>query len=101
MANIFSKLGAISYVLWGILHIVVASKVYALGQTLDAGIVQARIFQDAWSLLFFAIFATFFLYVFAFLLRNDSAFPGITNRYSFTWLINVVIYNSIFYIFVS
>ena len=57
MANIFSKLGSITYVLWGILHIVVASKVYELGQTLDAGIVQARIFQDAWSLLFFAIVA--------------------------------------------
>ena len=57
MANIFSKLGSITYVLWGVLHIVVASKVYELGQTLDADIVQARIFQDAWSLLFFAIFA--------------------------------------------
>ena len=57
MANVFSKLGSITYVLWGILHIVVASKVYALGQTLDADIVQARVFQDAWSLLFFAIFA--------------------------------------------
>ena len=57
MANIFSKLGSITYVLWGVLHIVVASKVYELGQTLDTDIVQARIFQDAWSLLFFAIFA--------------------------------------------
>ena len=57
MTNIFSKLGSITYVLWGVLHIVVASKVYELGQTLDTDIVQARIFQDAWSLLFFAIFA--------------------------------------------
>ena len=57
MANAFSKLGSITYVLWGVLHIVVASKVYELGQTLDTDIVQARIFQDAWSLLFFAIFA--------------------------------------------
>ena len=57
MVKVFSKLGASTYVLWGVLHIVVASKVYELGQSLDAGIVQARVFQDAWSLLFFAIFA--------------------------------------------
>ena len=56
MANIFSKLGAITYVLWGILHIEAARRVYALGQTLDPGMVQGRIFQDAWNLLFFAIF---------------------------------------------
>ena len=42
--------------LWGILHIEAARKVYVLGQTLDAGMVQGRIFQDAWSLLFFAVF---------------------------------------------
>ncbi len=56
MSNIFAKLGSISYVLWGILHIEAARKVYALGQTLDPGMVQGRIFQDAWNLLFFAIF---------------------------------------------
>jgi len=43
-------------VLWGILHIEAARKVYVLGQTLDAGMVQGRIFQDAWNLLFFAVF---------------------------------------------
>ena len=56
MSNIFAKLGSISYVLWGILHIEAARMVYALGQTLDPGMVQGRIFQDAWNLLFFAIF---------------------------------------------
>ncbi len=56
MSNLFAKLGSITYVLWGILHIVAASKVYILGQSLDPGMVQGRIFQDAWSLLFFAIF---------------------------------------------
>ena len=56
MSNIFAKLGSVTYVLWGILHIEAARKVYGLGQTLDPGMVQARIFQDAWSLLFFAIF---------------------------------------------
>jgi hypothetical protein len=56
MSNTFAKLGAISYVLWGILHLVAAYKVYLLGQTLDPGIIQARIYQDAWNLLIFAIF---------------------------------------------
>jgi hypothetical protein len=56
MNNLFAKLGSITYVLWGVLHLVAARKVYELGQSLDPGIVQGRIFQDAWSLLFFAIF---------------------------------------------
>ena len=56
MSNLFVKLGSITYVLWGILHLEAARKVYALGQTLDAGMVQGRLFQDAWNLLFFAIF---------------------------------------------
>ena len=56
MSNIFAKIGAVIYVLWGILHIVAAGKVYMLGQSLEAGMVQGRIYQDAWSLLFFAVF---------------------------------------------
>lgn len=56
MSNLFAKLGSITYVLWGILHIVAARQVYALGQALDPGMVQGRIFQDAWNLLFFALF---------------------------------------------
>ncbi len=56
MASIFAKLGAITYVLWGILHIEAARKVYTLAQTLEPGIVQGRIYQDAWNLLFFALF---------------------------------------------
>ena len=56
MSNLFAKLGSITYVIWGIFHIVAARQVYALGQTLDPGTVQGRIFQDAWNLLFFALF---------------------------------------------
>ena len=56
MSNLFAKLGSVTYVLWGILHIEAARKVYVLGQTLDAGMLQGRIFQDAWNLLFFAVF---------------------------------------------
>ena len=56
MSNLFAKLGSITYVLWGILHLEAARRVYVLGQSLDVGMVQGRIFQDAWSLLFFALF---------------------------------------------
>ena len=56
MNNLFAKLGAVTYVLWGILHIEAARKVYVLAQTLDSGMAQGRIYQDAWNLLFFALF---------------------------------------------
>ena len=56
MSNRFAKLGSITYVLWGILHIEAARKVFVLGQSLEPGMVQGRIYQDAWNLLFFAIF---------------------------------------------
>ncbi|HAY46262.1 MAG TPA: hypothetical protein DCY55_08250 [Gammaproteobacteria bacterium] len=56
MSNIYAKLGAVIYVIWGVLHIVAARAVYMLGQSLDPGMIQGRIFQDAWNLLFFAIF---------------------------------------------
>ena len=54
--NFFAKLGAVTYVLWGLLHIQAARLVYVLGQSLEPGIVQGRIFQGAWNLLFFALF---------------------------------------------
>ena len=57
MNILLARLGAIFYILWGGLHIMAAYKVYALGQTLDPGMVQARLFQNASFLLFFAIFA--------------------------------------------
>lgn len=56
MYNLFAKLGAVTYVFWGILHIEAARKVYVLAQTLDPGMAQGRIYQDAWNLLFFALF---------------------------------------------
>ncbi len=56
MSRIFARLGAITYVLWGLLHIIAAQKVYQLGQSLEPGMVQGRVFQDAWNLLFFALF---------------------------------------------
>jgi len=57
--NIYAKTGAVFYVLWGLLHIVAAWKVYLLGQSLESGMIQGRLFQDAWNLLFFALFGIF------------------------------------------
>jgi len=49
------KIGAIFYLLWGILHVKAAVATYQLGATLEADLVQGRVYQDAWNLLFFAI----------------------------------------------
>lgn len=54
--NVLAKLGAAIYVLWGLMHIQAARLVYALGQTLEPGMVQGRVFQNAWNILFFALF---------------------------------------------
>lgn len=54
---IVARIGAIIYVLWGLLHIVAAFKVYTLGQGIEPGMVQGRVYQNAWSLLFFAVFS--------------------------------------------
>ena len=54
--NIFAKVGAVAYVMWGTLHIQAARLVFLLGDSLEPGMVQGRIYQDAFSLLFFAIF---------------------------------------------
>ena len=53
---IYSRVGAVLYIIWGLLHIIAAYKVYSLAQTLEQGMVQGRIYQDAWNLLFFALF---------------------------------------------
>ena len=52
-----AKIGAVLYAIWGLLHLVAALAVYRLGASLDAGMVQGRLFQSAWNLLFFAVFA--------------------------------------------
>jgi hypothetical protein len=56
MTNIYAKTGAAAYILWGLLHIQAARMVYILGETLESGMVQSRVFQDAWNLLIFALF---------------------------------------------
>jgi len=57
MAMFLARAGALVYVLWGLLHVVAAYRVYRLGAGLEPGMIQGRIWQDAWNLLFFAVFA--------------------------------------------
>lgn len=49
------RIGAVLYLLWGLLHIKAAIATYQLGATLEPGLVQGRVYQDAWNLVFFAI----------------------------------------------
>ena len=49
------RIGAALYLLWGLLHIKAAIATYQLGVTLEPGLVQGRVYQDAWNLVFFAI----------------------------------------------
>ncbi|MDQ7015944.1 MAG: hypothetical protein Q9N68_06155 [Gammaproteobacteria bacterium] len=49
------KMGAILYLLWGLLHIKAAIATYQLGATLDPSLIQGRVYQDAWNLVFFAV----------------------------------------------
>jgi hypothetical protein len=55
MARVLAGLGAVVFVLWGVTHLLAAQQAYALGLELEAGIVQGRVFQDAFFLAFFAV----------------------------------------------
>jgi hypothetical protein len=52
------RIGAIAYVLWGLLHMLAASEVARMALSVDAGAVQGRLLQNAWSLAVFALVAT-------------------------------------------
>src|SRR5258706_215280 len=54
MAEYAARIGAVFYVLWGVFHLVAANAVYALAEQ-SAGMVRARLLQDAFYLLFFAV----------------------------------------------
>jgi hypothetical protein len=49
-----ARISASFYALWGIFHVVAASAVYNLAQTVSPGMVQGRLLQNAFYLLFFA-----------------------------------------------
>ena len=52
-----ARLGAISYIVWALLHFIAALSVYRLGQTMPGTMAQGRVFQDAWNLACFSISA--------------------------------------------
>jgi hypothetical protein len=56
-SNTTSKIGAVFYIIWACLHLLAAYSVYVLGRSLNSSIVQGRVFQDGWNLLFFSIIA--------------------------------------------
>ena len=51
------RVGAVLYAIWGLLHLKAALQVYELGAGLERGLVQGRIYQDAWNLAYFALFS--------------------------------------------
>lgn len=53
----YAKFGAASYVIWGLLHITASIDEFMLAKGLEPGLVQGKINQGAWDLLFFALFA--------------------------------------------
>jgi Ca2+/Na+ antiporter len=53
MATWAARIGAVSYVLWGVFHLAVANKVYTLAEQ-STGMARGRLQQDAFYLLFFA-----------------------------------------------
>ena len=58
MTRLAARIGAIFYVIWGIVHLVSSYYVALLGQKISpAVVVQGRVFQDAWVLLFGGIVA--------------------------------------------
>ncbi|MCE9524320.1 MAG: hypothetical protein K8S25_18015 [Alphaproteobacteria bacterium] len=52
------KIGATSYVLWGVLHMLAASEAVRLALAVEAGDIQGRLLQNAWSLAIYALVAT-------------------------------------------
>ncbi len=58
------QIGALLYVGWGLLHLYAAFQVQKLGSRQAAGMVQGRIYQNAWNLAFFAVAVTVVAVVF-------------------------------------
>ncbi len=49
------RAGAIAYMLWGLLHIYAAYLSYQLGQALEFGVLQSKVYQNAWNLAYLSI----------------------------------------------
>jgi hypothetical protein len=55
--NPVASISSIAYVVWGLLHLQAAAAVYRLGASLEPGMLQGRMTQHAWNLLFASLFA--------------------------------------------
>jgi len=55
--SLWAKSAAVVYVVWGLLHLQAAFLVYRLGASLESGMVQGRMLQHAWNLLFASVAA--------------------------------------------
>jgi hypothetical protein len=49
--------GAACYAVWGCLHLFAGYSVYSVGISMNPGMAQGRVFQDAWNLFFFGLTA--------------------------------------------
>ena len=56
--SLSARLGAISYVVWAVLHFMAAVSVYKLGLHAGANMVGGRLLQDAFNLAAFSAFGT-------------------------------------------
>lgn len=57
MRNWVHKIGAILYILWGLLHIYAAYLSFQLGSGEPAGDIQSKVFQNGWNLGYIALFS--------------------------------------------
>lgn len=55
MARVLALAGAIAYFAWGALHLLAAANSYRFAESVEAGLVQGRLFQGAF---YVAVFAT-------------------------------------------
>jgi hypothetical protein len=51
----FAKIGAVLYIIWGLLHVKSALDEFSLGTSVDPGLIRGKLNQGAWDLLFFAL----------------------------------------------
>ena len=55
MKPLFAKIGAIFYILWGILHFQAAWGIYLLGKAQGPGMAQGRLWQDSFFLFLISV----------------------------------------------
>jgi hypothetical protein len=57
MSRLFAVLGAVSYFAWGALHLLAAANSFRFADSMEADLVQGRLFQGASYVAFFAVVA--------------------------------------------